>query len=191
MCSRNYTLMETTMNRELEKCSICNGSGKPTIPTSATTRPTLDEFYLSLLDNLASRSTCARRRVAAIITDVRGRVLSMGYNGVPRGVTHCTDSPCDGVSDPPGNSSRCLAVHAETNALLQCRDLESACVIYCSCMPCFGCAKMILNTNIRRVVAKEKYAESEGGKLLAWGLAMNYGDGTRHDVGVFVNGRKL
>lgn len=131
-------------------------------------RPTLDEFFLSLLGLLAARGTCPRRRVAAIVTDAAGRVLSMGYNGVPRGVAHCTNpgTACAGVDDEPGDTSRCLAVHAEANALLQLRDKDNARVLYCSCVPCFECAKLVLNTSITRVVCAEDYPGGRGRPLL-------------------------
>lgn len=124
-------------------------------------RPTKDEMFIRMLDAIKVRSTCPRRATAAIITDREGRALSMGYNGVPKGLDHCSVTmPCAGIDDPSGDSSRCLAVHAEQNAALQCRDLQDrAHTIYCSATPCFTCAKMILNTSIKRVVAVEVYPD--------------------------------
>lgn len=119
-----------------------------------------------MLDLVASRSTCVRRAVGAIITDEIGHVLATGYNGVPRGYDHCTDIPCAGAKDPPGDSSRCYAVHAEANALLQCSRLDLARTMYTSCVPCFQCAKMIVNTPINKIISREKYAESLGWSLL-------------------------
>lgn len=115
-----------------------------------------------MLKLVASRSTCRRRQVGAIITDVRGHVLSMGYNGVPSRLPHCVEIPCLGTEDPPGDSSRCLAVHAEQNAILQCRSLENAHTMYVSCAPCFTCSKLISNTPITTVVVTEMYADSLG-----------------------------
>lgn len=120
------------------------------------------EYYLNMLKLVAARSTCARRQVGAIITDRDGHVLSTGYNGVPRDFDHCIDVPCLGASDKPGDTSSCMAVHAEQNALLQCLDLSRAYTIYCSCVPCFVCAKMIANTNIESVVCVEDYADKKG-----------------------------
>lgn len=59
-----------------------------------------------------------------------------------------------------------MAVHAELNAILQCASIERARTLYCSCTPCFECAKVILNTNITRVVVREPYP-SIGHVLLA------------------------
>lgn len=137
----------------------------------------LDEYFLAMLKLTASRSTCPRRQVGAIITDVKGVVLAMGYNGVPRGFPHCIDNPCEGARDEPGNSSRCLAVHAEQNALLQCSDLNRAYTMYVNCTPCFTCAKMISNTGIRRIVCLENYPDKMGRDTL-----------DRRGIQVFVNG---
>lgn len=122
-------------------------------------RQTRDEYFLSLLTLVAGRSTCARRSVGAIIVDADGHVLSTGYNGPPRGFAHCTEEPCPGRHDPAGDTRRCLAVHAEANALLQCADLRFARTMYVSCSPCSQCAKMICNTPIKRIVTLEHYAE--------------------------------
>ena len=132
-------------------------------------RPSLDETYLKILPIQAQRSTCARRQVAAIITDVRGVVLGTGINGVPAHFPHCTDTPCPGASDTPGNNENCQAVHAETNAVLQCGDrIKEAWTMYCSCTPCFACAKMICNTPIHRVIVSEKYTDTRGLEMLKY-----------------------
>jgi dCMP deaminase len=121
---------------------------------------------LTLLEHVASRSTCARRKVGAIIIDEDHHVLSMGYNGVPKGMTHCTEKPCPGAHDLPGNTWRCWAVHAEMNAILQCHDLRHAHTLYTSCAPCFQCAKVIANTHIARVVSLTDYADYMGRDIL-------------------------
>ena len=120
------------------------------------------DYYLQMLKLVAARSTCIRRAVGAIITDKEGHVLSTGYNGVPRDFDHCIDNPCAGASQEPGNTTLCMAVHAEQNALLQCGDLSRAHTIYCSCTPCFVCAKMIANTNIEVIICEQGYADKRG-----------------------------
>lgn len=131
-------------------------------------RESREAYFVKMLGLVAARSTCARRAVGAIITDVQGHVLSMGYNGVPSGVAHCVagERTCDGFQDPKGDVRRCLAVHAEQNALLQCSRLDLAHTVYVSCTPCFACAKMILNTPIARVVAVAPYVGDDLGQEL-------------------------
>jgi dCMP deaminase len=140
-------------------------------------RLTKTQYFLSLLDLVAERSTCARRKVGAIITDEDSHILSTGYNGVPKGFEHCIDVPCPGASDEPGNNAHCMAVHAEQNALLQCNYLSRAHTMFVSCVPCFICAKMIANTNIKIIVAKEKYADTRGfDVLISAGIAIRIGE---------------
>jgi dCMP deaminase len=80
---------------------------------------------------------------------------------------HCTDAPCNGANDQHGDNRNWMAVHAEQNSFLQAGDrLYGAYTIYCSCTPCFECAKMILNTPIIRVVVNEAYADSRGKAIL-------------------------
>jgi dCMP deaminase len=132
------------------------------------TRPSRDEYYLKILDLVAARSTCARRAVGCIFTDAVGHVLSMGYNGVPVGWPHCTDRPCKGATDEPGQTDRCMAIHAEDNALLQCHRLDLLHTAYVSTTPCFQCAKRLCNTPLRRLVYVEDYADTRGGELLRY-----------------------
>ncbi len=127
-----------------------------------SSRLSKQEYYIAMLKLVAARSTCVRRAVGAIITDKDGHVLSTGYNGVPRNFEHCIDKPCQGASQEKGDTSLCMAVHAEQNAILQCNDLERASAIYCSCTPCFVCAKLIVNTPIERVVCEKPYSDTRG-----------------------------
>ena len=125
-------------------------------------RLTHDEYYLKILNEVKKRSTCKRREVGAIIVDRGYHILSTGYNGVPRNIPHCITLPCKGFDDPPGNTDRCEAVHAEVNAVLQCSRIDYAHTIYVSCTPCFSCTKMLLNTNIQIIITCEPYADERG-----------------------------
>jgi dCMP deaminase len=129
-------------------------------------RPTHDEYFLKMLNLVASRATCGRRQVGAIIVSADHQILSTGYNGVPRGLVHCIDQPCPGINDRKGDTSRCEAVHAELNAILQCYRLDLAHTIYISCTPCFACAKMIANTPIKHIVAWKFYPDLNGQLIL-------------------------
>ena len=129
-------------------------------------RPNPDSYFLDMLKLVGTRSTCIRRQVGAIIVSVDNHVLATGYNGVPRGLVHCIDQPCLGANDESGNSDRCLAVHAEINALLQCQDLTQAFAMFTSVMPCFACAKAIANTSIKKLVCVEGYADTRGQQLM-------------------------
>ena len=131
-----------------------------------SSRLSKNDYYFSILPLVAQRSTCARRSVGCIITNKEGHVLSTGYNGVPKNFDHCIDVPCSGASDRPGDTSKCMAIHAEQNALLQCSDKDAMYTMYCTCTPCFVCAKMISNTNIEVIYCLESYADMSGVDVL-------------------------
>lgn len=138
---------------------------------------TYEEYYLNLTRLVSSRSTCYRRAVGAIITDERHRVLSMGYNGVPSSFPHCRDSVqdrCPGALDGSGDNTRCEAVHAEVNAVLQCTRLDLARILYVSCAPCFSCAKMLANTPITSVICLEPYVDQGAALLGRAGISIKY-----------------
>lgn len=153
-----------------------------------TYRPTLDEVYLRMLDIFARRSTCVRRQVAAIFVDGHGRYLSSGYNGVPKGQVHCIDVPCEGAKDLPGNNNHCEAVHAEQNAILQCPDLDKVHTVYCSCTPCFSCAKMLCNLlNLKRIVVNETYTDKLGRlTIMRQGIQLDEPDQSISDATCFI-----
>ena len=127
-------------------------------------RQNIHDYYLEIVERVATRSTCPRRKAGAIITDGK-QVLSTGYNGVPRGYPHCTDIPCDGYHDPSGDTSRCHAIHAEINAIIQCSQLHRATVMYTSARPCFKCALVICNTPIRTIFYNESYPDERALKV--------------------------
>ena len=133
-------------------------------------RPSRHEYYLQMLALVASRGTCARRQVAAILTDTEGRILATGYNGPPSGYPHCITTPCLGALDPAGYTSRCVAIHAEQNAIVQAGlsgNLARAAVLYCSASPCLACCKLLCSlSQLRDVYCLERYADATGLELL-------------------------
>ena len=122
----------------------------------------LDSYMIMLCMAAASRSTCARRQVGSIITNRSGLILSTGYNGVPHDFEHCIDSPCPGSDMPSGTGlDKCKAIHAEANAIIHCRDLNDADVLYCTDSPCIHCIKLVLATPIRKIVYLREYPHKE------------------------------
>lgn len=125
-------------------------------------RPSIDEWAMKLCEVVAQRGTCHRRLVGCVLTDSRGRVLATGYNGVASGTQHCrgvSGIRCAGAFAASGqNMDGCEAVHAEQNALLQCKDPDKifTCYTY-SCSPCMNCLKLLLNSGCERLVFHEVY----------------------------------
>ena len=109
---------------------------------------------------LAQRSTCARRKVGCMLVDKQGKILSMGYNGVPSGHVHCIDVPCYKIKPKSGTElDKCKAIHAEANALMRCEDVRLIHTAYCTTMPCFECQKLLLNTACERIVYRDTYKQ--------------------------------
>ena len=134
-------------------------------------RPTLDEYFMNIAKLVASRSTCLRNRVGAVIVKDK-QILSTGYNGAPSGLAHCLDIGClrEQLKVPSGERHElCRAVHAEQNAIIQAAKhgvkIEGA-TIYTTHQPCIMCAKMIINAKLERVVYGRSYADDNGLKFL-------------------------
>lgn len=131
-------------------------------------RPTSDEYFLQMAALAAQRSTCARRKVGCILVDWNNHVLSTGYNGTCRGATHCIDEPCPGASQPSGQGLHlCEAIHAEQNALVQCRDIDAVCTAYVTASPCIQCMRLLVGTGIKRIVFREAYPHPASRDLAA------------------------
>jgi dCMP deaminase len=126
-------------------------------------RPSWDVYFMQIAHLVKTRATCPRRSVGAVLVRDR-QILSTGYNGAPSGLPHC---PHEGdKTDWPGGCLRaghCIrALHAEQNALLQAAKLGVACAgsdIYVTCQPCSGCAKMLINGGVSRVIYEGDYPD--------------------------------
>ncbi len=77
------------------------------------TRPDWDLYFITIAMDVASRSTCPRARVGAVIVK-DNRILAAGYNGAPPDKPHCSEVGCN-----LANAHCTTAVHAETNAIAQ------------------------------------------------------------------------
>lgn len=124
----------------------------------AQERPTFDEYFTLISAVVATRSTCARRKVGAVLVDKHNRIIGTGYNGVARGLPHCSDDPCPGALLKSGSGlDSCEAIHAEVNALINCNDHLAIDTCYCTASPCISCTKMLMNTSCKRIVFIEEY----------------------------------
>ena len=125
-----------------------------------------DKYFLEIASTVAKRSTCMRRSVGCILVDSQNHIVATGYNGVPTKFTHCLDSPCEGAFSLSGTDlDLCNALHAEVNAFLQLRS-DDVLTAYLTVSPCFSCAKMLANSNVKRLVAAELYVHEQAINLL-------------------------
>jgi dCMP deaminase len=127
---------------------------------------------MDITRRVATRTTCMRRSVGAIIVRDK-RILSTGYNGAPRGLAHCEEVGClrERLGIPSGQRQEiCRGLHAEQNAIIQAAlygtPIEGSSV-YCTTQPCVTCAKMIINAGILRVIYENPYPDDFSIGLLA------------------------
>lgn len=115
-----------------------------------------DEYFMGLAHLSALRSKDPNTQVGAAIVDENHRVVSVGYNGFPTGVSD-DEFPWSregGVLD----SKYAFVVHAELNAILNSQRSVRGCTIYVSLFPCNECAKAIIQSGIKRIVYEsDKY----------------------------------
>lgn len=125
-------------------------------------RVSWDTYFMNIATMVASRSTCPRKAVGAVIVKNHA-ILSTGYNGSMSGAPHCTDVGCMIEND------HCVAtIHAEANAIIHAArhgiPMEGA-TIYVTASPCWNCFKMLINSGVRRICYGEFYREP---KILEW-----------------------
>lgn len=124
----------------------------------ATRRVDWHTYFMNIARQAATRSTCDRKQVGAVI--VRDRtILSTGYNGSIRGLPHCDDVGHDMEND------HCVAtIHAEANAIIQAAkngvNIDGT-EIYTTASPCWTCFKLIANCGIRRIYFGEFYRDEK------------------------------
>lgn len=130
-------------------------------------RPTTEEYFSSMASLVSSRGTCCRRKVGCVLTNNHKHVIATGYNGRPKGFDHCSEgSPCAAANSPSGtNLDGCEALHAEQNALLQCKDVFEIDTAYVTTFPCVTCTKLLLNTSCKKIVYQEDYCQPEAIEL--------------------------
>lgn len=126
-----------------------------------------DERFMDMAFKVSTWSSCFKEdgQVGAVITKDK-RILTTGYNGAGSGIKSCKEKgECLRVKLGIASGTRhelCYAVHAEQNAIIQAAKLgvsvEGA-TLYCTHQPCVICAKMIINSGIKRVVYKHGYPD--------------------------------
>ena len=122
------------------------------------TRQNWEEYFMNIAFQVATRSTCDRNHVGAVL--VRDKmILSTGYNGSIRGLDHCDD-----VGHLMENGSCIRTVHAESNAIAQaarngvnCSESE----LYVTTTPCWNCFKLVANAGIKKIYYSRVYKDTK------------------------------
>ncbi|MBN1157405.1 cytidine/deoxycytidylate deaminase family protein [Candidatus Woesearchaeota archaeon] len=122
----------------------------------AKKRASWQEYFMNIAKEVATRSTCDRKAVGAVI--VRDKtILSTGYNGSVRGLPHC-----DEAGHMMENKHCVRTIHAEANAIVQAAKNGVAIdngEIYITASPCWNCFKMIANAGIKKIYYGEFYRD--------------------------------
>ena len=115
-----------------------------------------NEYFMKIACEVATRSTCDRKHVGAVIVRDRN-ILSTGYNGSIAGMPHCDD-----VGHLMENGHCIATIHAEANAILQAAkngvNINGA-WIYTTASPCWSCFKLIVNAGMRKILFGEFYRD--------------------------------
>ncbi|MBQ5443831.1 MAG: dCMP deaminase family protein [Erysipelotrichaceae bacterium] len=120
-----------------------------------------EEYFMGLAHLSALRSKDPNTQVGACIIDKENKVVSIGYNGMPRGCDD-QDFPWQREGDFL-NTKYAYVVHAELNAILNSPRPVKGCTLYVSLFPCNECAKAIIQSGIKKVVYEsDKYDGTEG-----------------------------
>ena len=118
-----------------------------------------DERYLKMAQIWAENSYCQRRKVGALVVKDK-MIISDGYNGTPSGFENICEE---------NNVTKPYVLHAEANAitkLARSHNNSEGSTLYVTASPCIECAKLIIQSGIKRVVYGEKYRLDEGINLL-------------------------
>lgn len=125
-----------------------------------TKRRLLDGRYLRMARIWAENSYCKRRQVGALVVKDK-MIISDGYNGTPSGF--------ENVCEDENNVTKPYVLHAEANAitkLARSHNNSDGATLYVTASPCIECAKLIIQSGIKRVVYGETYRLDDGIRLL-------------------------
>ncbi len=121
----------------------------------------LDMRYLRMARIWAENSYCVRRQVGALIVKEK-MIISDGYNGTPSGFENVCEDEITGQTKP-------YVLHAEANAITKVAKSSNSsegATLYVTASPCIECAKLIIQSGIRRVVYADSYHSTDGIDLL-------------------------
>lgn len=126
-------------------------------------RPNWHEYFMKMALDAATRATCDRKHVGAVIISPDKDILATGYNGSIPGTPHCDEAGHMMIFDPQTNRDSCVrTVHAEANAIVQAAKNGNRIkggTIYTTASPCWPCFKLIASAGIKTIVFGELYKD--------------------------------
>lgn len=128
-----------------------------------------DKMYIEIADVIAKQSKAMRAKVGAVIVKDHN-IISFGFNGTPAGFDNCCETLHYDESGKPTWHTKPEVLHAESNAITKLAKYGGfgcfGATLYCTYSPCIDCAKMIVQTGIKRVVYRYAYRLEQGVELL-------------------------
>jgi dCMP deaminase len=121
-------------------------------------RPSWDDYFIKIAQDVAERSTCDRAKVGAVMVKDK-RILTTGFNGSPSGLHHC-----DEVGHLMVDGHCVRTIHAETNAIIQAAlhgVSTNGATCYVTHFPCINCTKTLINAGVARIVYLDDYRVDE------------------------------
>jgi len=134
-------------------------------------KPSWDETFINIVDIISKGGTCDRGMSGCVITK-NNRILSTGYVGAPSSLPHCNEVGHDLYQEVRKGviTEHCeRTVHAEMNAIATAAKEGISLLnttLYCTMIPCYSCAKMILSCGIKKVICKYDYQTGEKSREL-------------------------
>lgn len=128
-----------------------------------------DQYFMNLANQVATRSTCVRRKVGAVAVDDRNMIIGTGYNGSPSGFTHCTKETCIRCIKkiPSGQmTDLCRAIHAEQNLVVHLGEKLKGSTVYCTTKPCTTCTKLLIGCGVKHIVWRGDYDDDFASSIL-------------------------
>ena len=135
-------------------------------------RPDWDSYFLMIAKAVASRSTCLRRKVGAVLVRDR-QILSTGDNGAPKGIIHCEEAGClrEKLGIPSAERHEiCRGSHAAINAIAPAAYAgvsTARCWLYCTHEPCVYCTKALINCGCTRIVYLNPYPDKISREIIS------------------------
>ena len=121
-----------------------------------TKQKKLDRVFMNIAKEVATLSHCQRSKVGAVV-ELDGNVVSFGFNGTPKGMPNCCEDE--------NNVTLPYVIHGESNAILKAARTGNSTkggTLYLTLSPCLDCSKLILQSEIKRVVYLEEYRDRSG-----------------------------
>jgi dCMP deaminase len=116
-----------------------------------------DQMLMAIADCLGQRSSCIHHQIGCVFVDDLHRVITVGYNGSPRGDANCVEVGCAKLD--AGGSGVCRGAHSEINGIINCVHPERlrGSTLYLTTFPCHACMKALVQAGVKSIIYRDEY----------------------------------